>query len=67
MARQKQITWIDEEGYTCSKWVPLTREEEIAATREEEIAADVAESQERQSKLIFGYTWEQIQAKQAGR
>jgi hypothetical protein len=59
MARQKQITWIDEEGYTCSKWVPLTREEEIAA--------DVAESQERQSKLIFGYTWEQIQAKQAGR
>ncbi len=59
MARQKNITWIDEEGYTRSKWVDLTREEEIAA--------DVAESLKRQETLIFGMTWEQVQAKQMKR
>ena len=56
--RQKSITWIDEEGYTRSKWVPLSREEEIAT--------DVAESLKRQESLIFGYTWEQIKVMQKG-
>ena len=56
--RQKLVTWTDSEGYECSKWVPMTREDEIAA--------DVAESLARQEKLIFGYTWQQIQDKQRG-
>ena len=59
MSRKINRTWIDADGYTRSKWEEMTREEEKAA--------DVADSLERQKDLIFGYTWEQIQAKQRGK
>lgn len=67
MANQKQVEWIDEEGFTCSKWVDLTPEEQAEHDRQAQIARDVAESQARTNSTIFGYSWEQIQAMQQGK
>lgn len=66
MAQKKLVEWVDSEGYTCSKWVDLTAEEQAADDRRKQIEADVAASTARTNSTIFGYSWEQIQAMQKG-
>lgn len=66
MANQKLVEWVDSEGFTCSKWVDLTAEEQAAHDRRKQIEADVAASTARTNSTIFGYSWEQIQRMQRG-